>query len=414
MIAGGYQTGVLGMRALARRGVRVVAVECEANRHFPGFRTVHGITYAGPDPDRDPGSWLEFMVRLAGTLGGRPALIASADQFVTAIARHALDLEKHFLLSPGAGLQGALATKESQYALAERHGMPLPHYRTVNAVEEVRAFAATARFPCVLKPLHFREWQAFPEGHLLAHEKVAIARSAADLIGFWEQASAVSRSAIVQEIVPGPDTAKRVYVACYDRRGIRTGHAIFRALRCDPAGFGPATVSEPVEDPEAEATADEWLRAMGYSGPCEVEMKRDRRDSRVKLIEVNPRLTGGGDAAPYAGIDVCWLHYLDLIGRAVTPVEPTGRHFRHVVLRSDLRAVLTYRALGLLRWREVLQSYRGRLVFYDLDPRDFSYSARTLFVALKAAVAGLLRPALPRGLNREELTVLLRDQQRPT
>ena len=35
----------------------------------------------------------------------------------------------------------------------------------------------------------------------------------------------------------------------------------------------------------------------------------------MKLIEANPRLSGGGDAAPYAGVDLCWIHYLDLIGR---------------------------------------------------------------------------------------------------
>lgn len=387
----------------------MAAFECAANRHFPGFRTVHGTTYPCPDPDLAPDDWLRFMIDLPPRIGGgRPALIASADQFVTAIARYAGELAPHYLLSPGAALQGALASKASQYALAERHGMPLPRFRMVSSTEEVRAFAEEAGFPCLLKPFHFREWQSFPAGHPLSHEKVAIAVAPRELLGFWELASEASPSAIVQEIIPGPDTAKRVYVACYDRGGTRIGHAIFRELRCDPAGFGPATLSEPVDDPVAAATADRWLRNLGYSGPCEVEMKWDPRDGRIKLIEANPRLTGGGDAAPYAGVDVCWLHYLDLIGRPVTPVEPNGARFRHVVLRSDLRTVLTYRKLGLLRWRDVIRSYQGRLVYYDLDPRDFSYSAETLLVMVKSALAGILRPALPRGLPRDALVALLR------
>ena len=62
-------------------------------------------------------------------------------------------------------------------------------------------------------------------------------------------------------------------------------------------------------------------------------MKWDSRDGRVKLIEANPRLSGGGDAAPYAGVDLCWLHYLDLIGQPVTQWRPIARDFRHVVLR---------------------------------------------------------------------------------
>ncbi len=82
---------------------------------------------------------------------------------------------------------------------------------------------------------------------------------------------------------------------------------MFRELRCDPVGFGPASVSEPVVDPETDRVCDEFLRSIGYVGICEIEMKWDDRDGRVKLIEANPRLSGGGDAAPYAGVDLCWL-----------------------------------------------------------------------------------------------------------
>ncbi len=127
---------------------------------------------------------------------------------------------------------------------------------------------------------------------------------------------------ILQEIIEGKDTDKRVYLSCYDSRGDRVGHAMFRELRCDPVGFGPASISEPVVDPETDAVCDAFLRSIGYVGICEIEMKWDAHDGRVKLIEANPRLSGGGDAAPYAGVDLCWIHYLDLIGKRVAPVAP--------------------------------------------------------------------------------------------
>src|SRR5438270_11535565 len=118
---------------------------------------------------------------------------------------------------------------------------------------------------------------------------------------------------------------------------------MFKELRCNPLRFGPASVTEPVVDGETDDICNSFLRRLGYVGICEIEMKRDTRDGRVKLIEANPRLTGGGDAAPYAGVDLAWLHYLDLIGQAVDPVTATGRDFRHIVLRADLRAIVGYR-----------------------------------------------------------------------
>src|SRR3970040_1207829 len=158
--------------------------------------------------------------------------------------------------------------------------MSLPRTALVQSAEDVQAFGESADFPCLLKPLHFREWQGLPDKHPLVGKKVAIAGTVTVLLEHWRAAAAAGRTAIVQEIIRGPDTMKRVYVACYDGSGKRTGHAIFRELRCDPLGFGPATVSEPVEDPDAEAIADGWLRRMGYAGPGEGEMKRDGRDGR--------------------------------------------------------------------------------------------------------------------------------------
>jgi predicted ATP-grasp superfamily ATP-dependent carboligase len=333
------------------------------------------------------------MIGLARTLGGKPVLISSSDQYVSAIADHADALADHFLLSPAARLQGLLATKQTQYDLAARHGMPMPRTSFVHSQDEVEAFAALAEFPCLIKPIHFREWQAFPKGHRLSHTKVAISVSPAELIANWRLAATVNPQVIVQEIIRGPDTAKRVYLSCYDGRSRRIANALFRELRCDPVGFGPATVSEPVVDTETDVVCDSFLRSIGYAGICEIEMKRDARDGQVKLIEANPRLSGGGDAAPHAGVDLCWLHYLDMIGREVEPVAPDGRDFRHVVLRPDWSTIVEYRRAGLITWADVLRSYKPPLAFFDLDRRDWLYSAETLYVAGRGALAALLRRA---------------------
>jgi len=392
VIAGAYQTGVLGMRSLSRRGVRVACFD--GDRRFEGFRSVYGKGHLCPNPDTEPERWVEFMASLAGAMGGKPALICSADQYVSAVSAHASRLADHYILSPGTRVQGLLATKQTQYELAAGHGMPLPRTEVVSSVEEVAAFAGAADFPCVLKPIHFREWQRLAPDNPLFDTKVAVARSPAELAVNWRLASEANPSAIVQEIIQGPDTSKRVYLSCYDARGRRLGNAMFRELRCVPVGFGPASVTEPVLDPVADDICDRFLRSIGYSGICEIEMKHDARDGRVKLIEANPRLSGSGDAAPYAGVDLCWLHYLDMIGMPVTPVAPSGRPFRHIVLRADLSAIIAYRRARLVSWRDVLRSYRPPLAFFDLDPRDWRNSIETIYRMVRSAVGTLVRGVL--------------------
>lgn len=387
VIAGAYQTGVLAVRSLRRRGVRTSCID--SNRSNPGFQSVYGPALLCPDPDSHPDDWLRFMLELSARNGQRAALIPSSDKFVSAIARHAGALREAYILSPGIALQASLAEKMSQYELAARHGMPLPVTRDVATMKEVIEAAETVRFPCLLKPGHFREWQRFSPGHELLGRKIAIVRSKEELVATYAMASAATPRLIVQEIIQGGDTAKRVYLSCYDARGRRIAHAMFRELRCDPMGFGPATVSEPVNDPEVDSICDRFLRNIGYVGLCEIEMKWDSRDGKPKLIEANPRLSGGGDAAPYAGVDLCWIHYQDLIGREVAPVAPDGGDFRHIVLRTDACAVPAYWKAGLIGWRDVLRSYRGPRAYYDLDWHDWRYSLETLAVSARSFLKGL-------------------------
>lgn len=389
VIAGAYRTGVLGVRSLVKRGVRATSFDCDLS--FPGFRSVYGRAHACPNPDIDAQGWVDFMVDLSEKLSEKPVLIPSADLFVSAIATHAKILAGYYILSPGVSLHGLLATKQTQYQLAVEHGMPLPRTQLVKSADEVEEFAKRAQFPCLLKPIHFREWQHFPSHHPLSHAKVAIAESPAQLLESWKLAAAINPNAIAQEIIEGPDSNKRVYLACYGSQGKRIANAMFRELRCNPLRFGPASVTEPVIDAETDEICDSFLRSLGYSGICEIEMKRDTRDGRVKLIEVNPRLTGGGDAAPYAGVDLCWLHYLDMIGKKPAPVAPNGRDFRHIDLRADVGAIFAYRRARLISWGDVIRSYKPPRAFFDFDSRDWRYSAETVYRMARSAVRELVR-----------------------
>lgn len=389
VIAGAFQTGVLGVRSLHRRGVRAKCFDCDPA--MPGFHSVYGPAELCPDPDIELEAWLDFMIRLSGTFSSKPVLLPSSDRYVSAIASCEQELEDYFILSPGAALQGELADKFSQYELAASHSMPMPVTEFVKDVQQLESFADRANFPCLIKPSHFREWEQFPEKHPLLHQKIGIANNPQQLLSLYNLAAEVNSSVVLQEIIIGPDTNKRVYLSCYDREGERIANAMFQELRCDPIGFGPATVSQPIVDLVTDRICDEFLRSIGYRGICEIEMKWDDRDGEVKLIEANPRLSGGGDAAPHAGVDLCWLAYLTAIGEPVEVVTPTRTNFRHIMLRPDGRAIPAYWREGLLSFRELLRSYKPPLAFYDLDWRDWRYSLESIYVSVRLLFRELLR-----------------------
>lgn len=389
VIAGAYQTGVLAVRGLKKRGIDAICLDCNSSN--PGFYSTYGPARLSPDPDTAPEAWVEFMLDLAGEHKEKPVLIPSSDKYVSAIAKHSDQLNSHYILSQGIGVQGMLAEKHTQYALAEKHGMPLPRTQIVDSLDELEELSKNLLFPCLIKPVNTRDWSEFRGTHPFVSKKVAIADNKSELVENYKIASEITATVIVQEIIEGPDTSKRVYLSVYNSESQRIANAMFKELRCTPLGFGPASVSEPVVDTEVDTICDQFLKNLSYIGICEIEVKRDSRDGKPKLIEVNPRLSGGGDAAPYDGVDLCWIHYLDLIQQPIENTYPAGRSFKHIVLRADAVAIPAYLRAGLITWRDIVRSYRPPLAFYDFDIRDLRYSAETIYIALRSFFGGFIR-----------------------
>jgi predicted ATP-grasp superfamily ATP-dependent carboligase len=385
------------MRDLLRHGVRVVGIDCDGSHE--GFRSSYGKSYLCPNPDTNPDEWIAFMTDLSKRLGGKPVIIAAADIFVSAMGRHADALREHYLFSlESIAVQAALATKEQQYALAAKHGLPIPRTVYIQSRADLERFAADARFPCLIKPRHQREWDALPEGNRLRGLKLSTADTAEQLFADYALSEPYRPEVVAQEIIAGGDDAKYCYLSVYGTGGRRLGHTVVHELRAHPILFGSGSIVEPVIDQEIAAVCDKFLRGIGYVGICEIEVKRDTRDGVVRMIEANPRYSVTADASIYAGVDIGWLHYLDLIGQPVEPMEATHLGFRHIVLRRDIPALPRYVERGILTWRQIRETYRGELAFFDFDLHDLRPTATTLKGCARVAVGTVLRSL---GLRRQ-------------
>ncbi len=184
VVGGAHQTGVNLMRNLARRGVRVSCVSYD--RREPGFHTVYGRAWECPHPDDDSVAWSDFMTLLSQRLGRKPVLIAGADAFVSAMARHARVLSQYYTFcDSSAAIQSSLTTKKEQYEVAAANAMPIPLTRVVKTLSDVEAFAAEAQFPCFVKPPQCREWARLPATHPQFCTKVALAKNREELIASY-------------------------------------------------------------------------------------------------------------------------------------------------------------------------------------------------------------------------------------
>jgi D-aspartate ligase len=378
------------MRDLEQKGIRTVGVDC--NPDNPGFRSRYARSYLCPNPDKEPENWLAFMLSLSAAMGEKPVLIPASDIFVSAIGKHAKALSDHFIFSEaGAALQASLATKETQYALAKEYGLPCPRAAYIQSPEDMERFCKEARFPALLKPRHQREWQALPEDNPFRQCKTVSAASPEEMLDHYSKVSALVPQAVTQEEIVGPDSAKYCYLSVYAISGQRLGACVVQELRAYPLLYGCATLVEPVVDEEIDSVCNKFLLSIGYKGICEIELKRDIRDGKLLLIEVNPRYSGTGDCAKYTGVETGYLHYLDLIGQTPAPVTPTRFGFRHAMLAADLAAFPKYLEEGQMGWKDWIRSLSGPMEYFDFDKGDFRIARVTGMKGARALLSGLWR-----------------------
>ncbi len=390
VVGGAFQTGLNLMRDLLRRGVRTVAVDHDLTHQ--GFRSAYGKTHQCPNPDSDGPMWLEFMQRLSNELGQKPVFIPAADVFIMALGRYAPELAAHYLNSPEAAqLQAELCSKETQYALCAKYGYPCPRLAYIQTRTDLDRFLAGARFPCLLKPRSPREWDSLPAGNPAYGRKIVIAETAEELENLYDQLAPHRPQAVAQEVIEGLGNQKRVYISAFGQGGRLLGDCLVKEFRSHPAFTGMPPVVQPIEDDRLTKLCRSFLQELSYRGICEFEFKLDERDGEPRLIEINPRFSGTGDAASYMGIETGWLHYLDAIGYPVVPVAPSHFDFYHIALKIEAAETLPYVWNGTIPWKDFIAPYRRRRAYFDLDWNDRQLTFTTLAVSARYLAGSIWR-----------------------
>ncbi len=136
---------------------------------------------------------------------------------------------------------------------------------------------------------------------------------------------------MVQELIPGGDDELYTVGSYIAVDGTVLGLFSGRKLRQSPPGVGTCRVGEAVWVQDNVDAALRLLRAFEFHGVSQVEFKRDPRDGRYKLMEINPRLWLWHGLAAALGVDFARIAYLDLLGRRGEPVTTEGKRGRWAI-----------------------------------------------------------------------------------
>jgi D-aspartate ligase len=349
------------VRSLGRAGVPVIA--CDSDQRALGLLSRHASARRTADPLTEPERFVEDLVELGRTLPARGVLFATHDEALAALGPHEERLAAwfHRPWSPWATLERVL-DKGVQQDAARRIGFPVPATADPGDEGGLAAVANELRFPVVLKPRYA------PEFRRRFRTQAFEAANEEELRAAWERAAPYGP--LVSEVIPGGDERLWTLGSYRDASGRPLASFTGRKLRQWPPRFGTARAAEARWDPDLSARAHALLDELGYHGISQVEVKRDPRDGRDYLIEVNPRSWLWIGLAAAVGVNVPHACYLDAVG---TPrIWPAGHRdgLRWSLLTKHLVASPREVARGEWRVRDFLASVRPPLMDGVLDPRD--------------------------------------------
>jgi predicted ATP-grasp superfamily ATP-dependent carboligase len=253
--------------------------------------------------------------------------------------------------------------KRLTYRLAADLGVDHPRTEHPRGKDDVLAFAG--EFPAILKPA------LRPELNRFTIAKAWPVHDRADLMARYTEACAFVDPSLVmiQEIIPGEGEGQLSYAAlCRD--GEIVASLVARRARQWPADFGrSSTYVETLEAPDVEESGRRILAALRFDGLVEVEFKRDPRDGRLKLLDINPRVWGWHTIGAMAGVDFPVL--LWEMDRDEPITEVRGRPgVRWVRAATDVPAAIHEIRAGRLSIPGYLSSLRGPIAYAIFAPDD--------------------------------------------
>ena len=275
--------------------------------------------------------------------------------------------------------------KKKSYELAETLDIPCPKTFSPKNADELPSLYA--RLPLAIKP-------AVKENFFYATgAKAWRCNSIEQLHRNYDRAARQipAEEILIQEIIPG-DGSEQYSWCAFVRNGQPHSTLIAQRLRQHPREFGrAATYVQTADAPVIEELSERFVRAIHYHGLVEIEYKRDPRDGRYKLLDVNARAWGFHALGAASGVDFAWLLYADMLGLPIEPVraKPGVGWLRLLTDVPTALSDIVHGSVSPAAYLKSLFATRVESVFAFTDPLPF--------LAEFALLPWLLAKKLPSG-----------------
>lgn len=301
IIIEGHIQGLSNTRSLGEVGIPIYVID--KNNCLARYSKYCNKFFRCPEYNTD--EFITFLISLAETENIRNwVLIPSNDHALYSISKNKTILESYYkIIVDNFDVIEKIYDKSKLLSFAKECNLPVPETISIRNIDE--AISKQLSFPLLIKGRNgLTFYKAIGKKALVAHNKSQLFTHLYSIKGKIE-----IENTFIQELIPNDGTNKTISFTAFCEKGQIKTFWVGAKLREHPIRFGTATFAKSIYNEECHKQSVKLLKALNYSGVCEIEYLKDPRDGYFKLIEINPRTWLWVGLAKACGIDYAKILY---------------------------------------------------------------------------------------------------------
>ncbi len=309
-------TGLAVARDVATLGWRVIGVDSDRSR--PGCYSRHIENIKGLSDLPYGLALVDALSDAARALPVPPIVIPAADDAVQWCIQHRETLGSVVCWSTGhtTDRAGVLLDKSKFAQACKDLQIDVPLTLQPANWQDIQAFVAHCGLPCIVKPRAGHLWRQRLKG-----QKLLVPKDMDELKRAFDEIIGDPSAVVLQELVQGPESNLLVGAVLAGQQGGVRHVLTARKIRQFPRNFGSGSLVRSEDLADVRQLSSQIVEQLDYRGLCGTEFKRDERNGRLRLIEINPRPTLWFDLCRAAGTHLIAAHVQELAGQEPTILQ---------------------------------------------------------------------------------------------
>lgn len=362
VIIEGHVQGLSNTRSLGEIGVPVIVVD--KTNCIARYSKFCNRFFKCPDFIED--SFAYFLIDLARNENIKDwILIPSNDHAVFTISKHKKDLEEYYkVMTSSIEIINNIYDKSKLLRIAEENNLPIPQTYYIGSPDDPKI--KDISFPVLIKgKFGLSFYKIFGKKAFFASDRENL-QKILDFITFKFDINKI----YIQELITSINTNKTISFTAFCDRGVIKTFWMGEKIREHPLQFGTATYAQSVNIKRCHDHAVPLLRALQFTGVCEIEYILDPADNEYKLIEVNARTWLWVGLAKACGIDYAKILYAFANNLDVIYPDSYLQDMKWINWLTDTLIVIKALFRNKLKIQEYFRSLKGRKIFAVLARND--------------------------------------------